>query len=258
MCLIVFANNFHPVYKLIFAANRDEFYNRPTEAAHFWKDHSDLLAGKDLQAGGTWMGITKSGRFAAITNYRDMKNIKENAPSRGYLTFDFLMSNISPTEYFNNIKNDLNKYNGFNLILGDVDNLFYISNIKSDLTRIEPGIHGLSNAFLDTPWPKVDKSKQELENAINGNQISEDRLIKILNDKSFAEDENLPDTGVGKELERVLSSVFIKTEKYGTRCSTVLLIDKNNNVKFIEKTFIPEEDSFVGSEFKFKVKGING
>ncbi len=254
MCLIVFANNFHPDYKLIFAANRDEFYNRPTEAAHFWKYHSDLLAGKDLQAGGTWMGITKSGRFAAITNYRDMRNIKENAPSRGNLTLDFLTSDISPEKYFNQINSELKNYNGFNLVIGDVDNLFYFSNIKSELNKIEPGIHGLSNAFLDTPWPKVDKSKLKLEIAINGNQISEDRLMKILDDKSFAEDQKLPDTGVGKELEKVLSSVFIKTEKYGTRCSTVLLVDKNNNVKFVERTFMPAENRFVRNEFNFEIK----
>jgi uncharacterized protein with NRDE domain len=255
MCLIVFANNFHPDYKLIFAANRDEFYNRPTEAAHFWNDHPDLLAGKDLQAGGTWMGITKSGRFAAITNYRDMKNIKVNVPTRGNLTLDFLISDISPGKYFKQINSELKNYNGFNLILGDVNNLFYISNIKSEIIKIEPGIHGLSNAFLDTKWPKVEMSKQRLKDAINNKQISENQLMKILDDINFADDDKLPDTGLEKELERVLSSVFIKTGKYGTRCSTVLLVDKNNNVKFIERTFIPEENKFNRNEFNFKIKG---
>ena len=255
MCLIVFANNFHKDYKLIFAANRDEFYNRPTEAAHLWNNYPELLAGQDLQAGGTWMGITKSGRFAAITNYRDMKNIKENAPSRGNLTLDFLTSDISPEKYFAEIKNEFKNYNGFNLIFGDADDLFYISNIQSQLKKIEPGIHGLSNAFLDTKWPKVDKSKQRLEKSISDNQISEEGLMKILDDKSFAEDENLPETGVGIELERVLSSVFIKTEKYGTRCSTVLLIDQQDNVQFIERTYLPAKDKFIRNEFKFDIKG---
>ena len=255
MCLIVFANNFHKDYKLIFAANRDEFYNRPTEAAHLWNNYPELLAGQDLEAGGTWMGITKSGRFAAITNYRDMKSIKENAPSRGNLTLDFLTSDISPEKYFSQISSELKNYNGFNLILGDVDNLFYISNIQSELKKIEPGIHGLSNAFLDTKWPKVDTSKQRLEKSISDNQISEEVLMKILDDKSFAEDENLPETGVGIELERVLSSVFIKTEKYGTRCSTVLLIDQQDNVQFIERTYLPAKDKFIRNEFKFDIKG---
>ncbi len=234
---------------------RDEFYNRPTDKAHFWKDHPELLAGKDLQAGGTWMGITKPGRFAAITNYRDMKNIKENAPSRGNITLDFLVSTISPEKYFNQIKNRLKDYNGFNLIFRNVDNLFYISNIKSELVKTEPGIHGLSNAFLDTKWPKVEKSKMSLAESINSNQINEESLMKILDDKSFAEDENLPKTGVGIELERVLSSVFIKTEKYGTRCSTILLVDKNNNVKFVERTFLSKENRFNRNEFNFEIKG---
>ena len=183
-----------------------------------------------------------------------MKNIKENAPSRGNLTLDFLISDISPEKYFNQINSELKNYNGFNLIIGDVDNLFYISNIKSELKIIEPGIHGLSNAFLDTKWPKVEKSKISLTEAINKNQFNEERLMKILDDKSFVEDENLPETGVGIELERVLSSVFIKTDKYGTRCSTVLLVDKNNNVKFIERTFTPAKNRFVRNEFTFKTK----
>jgi uncharacterized protein with NRDE domain len=255
MCLIVFANKYHDKYKLIFAANRDEFYNRPTEAAHFWKDHPELLAGKDLQAGGTWIGVTKSGKFAAITNYRDMQNTKENAPSRGKITLNFLLSDISPENYFSQIKSELKNYNGFNLILGNIDNLFYISNIKSELTKIESGIHGLSNAFLDTSWPKVKKSKLKLEDAINSRHISEEGLMKILDDKSFAEDENLPETGVGIELERVLSSAFIESDKYGTRCSTVLLVDKNNNVKFVERTFIPAESRFIRNEFNFEIEG---
>ena len=125
MCLIVFANNAHPKYKLIFAANRDEFYNRSSEQADYWTEHPDLLAGKDLQAGGTWMGITKQGRFAAITNFRDLKNHKDDAPSRGNLTLDFLTSDISPEEYYNKLKLSLNSYNGFNLLLGTVDELYY-------------------------------------------------------------------------------------------------------------------------------------
>jgi uncharacterized protein with NRDE domain len=254
MCLIVFANNIHKDYKLIFAANRDEFYYRQTKEAHFWNDHPELLAGKDLQAGGTWMGINKSGKFAAITNYRDMKSIKDNAPTRGNLTLDYLVSDITPEEYFSKIINNLKKYNGFNLIIGDIDNLFYFSNIKPELIKIEPGIHGLSNAFLDTKWPKVEKSKMRLAEAINSNQVNEKRLMKILDDKIFVKDENLPDTGAGKELERVLSSVFIKTEKYGTRCSTVLLVDQQNNVTFVERIYIPGKNSFEKNEFKFIIK----
>ncbi len=127
MCLIVFANSILDDYKLIFAANRDEFYNRPSEQAEFWKEHPDLLAGKDLQAGGTWMGITKQGKFAAITNFRDLKNHRNDAPSRGNLTLDFLVNDVTPEEYYNKLKPTLADYNGFNLILGYVDELFYFS-----------------------------------------------------------------------------------------------------------------------------------
>src|SRR3970040_961835 len=128
MCLIVFANNVHPKYKLIFAANRDEFYERPTTSAEFWKDHTELLAGKDLQAGGTWMGITKKGKFAAITNFRDLKNHKPEAPSRGKITLNFLINNDQPEEYYSSLKPELNSFNGFNLIFGNIDELYYFSN----------------------------------------------------------------------------------------------------------------------------------
>lgn len=254
MCLIVFANKVHKNYKLIFAANRDEFYNRPAEQAGFWKDNPELLAGKDLKAGGTWMGITKSGRFAAITNYRDMKNIKDNAPSRGKITLDYLCSDISAQEYFLSIKDSLKYYNGFNLILGSIDNLFYLSSIAGEIKEITPGIHGLSNAFLDTAWPKVEKSKLNLNEAIKSDNITEEELMKTLSDKNFADDENLPDTGVSKELEKVLSSVFIKTVNYGTRCSTILLVDNLNNVKFVEKSYIPGENNFTRKEYNFVLK----
>ena len=152
MWLIVFANNFLEDYKLIFATNRDEFYNRPSEQAEFWKEHPDLLAGKDLQAGGTWMGITRQGRFAAITNFRDLKNHRTDAPSRGKLTLDFLINDSSPEEYYNRLKPTLNDFNGFNLLLGSVDELYYFSNKTEELQKLESGIHGISNAVLDTPW----------------------------------------------------------------------------------------------------------
>ncbi|MGB5289571.1 MAG: NRDE family protein, partial [Ignavibacteriaceae bacterium] len=160
MCLIVFANNVLNDYKLIFAANRDEFYDRPSEQAEFCKEHPDLLSGKDLLAGGTWMGITKQGKFAAITNFRDLKNHRNDAPSRGKLTLDFLVNNDTPEEYYNKLKPILNQFNGFNLLLGTVDELYYFSNKTDNFQKLQPGIHGISNAILDTPWPKVEKSKR--------------------------------------------------------------------------------------------------
>jgi uncharacterized protein with NRDE domain len=251
MCLIVFANNVHPNYKLIFAANRDEFYNRPSKQADFWTEHPDLLAGKDLQAGGTWMGITKQGKFAAITNYRDLKNHRNDAPSRGHLTLDYLIKNISPEEYYNKLKPALTQFNGFNLIIGTVDELFYFSNKTDGLQKLEPGIHGISNAILDTPWPKVEKSKHNLNKLLVQKNIIPRQVLNLLDDTSPAKDEELPDTGVGLELERILSPVFIKSEKYGTRCSTVVMVDKENNVTFMEKFFFDGIGNFSNKEYKF-------
>ena len=253
MCLIVFANNVHPKYKLIFAANRDEFYNRPSEQADYWTEHPDLLAGKDLQAGGTWMGITKQGKFAAITNFRDLKNQRTDAPSRGNLTLDFLTSDISPDEYFNKLKPTLNNFNGFNLLLGSVDELFYFSNKTEGLQKLEVGIHGISNALLDTPWPKVERSKRHLQSLIQQEDINAWEVIAILKDSLIAKDEELPDTGAGLDLERMLSPVFIKSEKYGTRCSSVVMVDKENNVKFVEKFFFDGIGNFSNKEYKFTI-----
>ena len=251
MCLIVFANNLLEEYKLIFAANRDEFYNRPSEQADFWKDHPDLLAGKDLQAGGTWLGITRGGRFAAITNFRDLKNHRNDAPSRGNLTLDFLLNDVTPEEYYNGLKSELNSYNGFNLILGNIDELYYFSNKTEGLKQLAPGIHGISNAILDTPWPKVEKSKRHLQNLITNEDIHPWEVLNILDDTSPAKDEELPDTGVGLELERTLSSIFIKSEKYGTRSSTIVTVDKHNSVRFVEKTYFANSGRFSNKDFNF-------
>lgn len=253
MCLIVFTNNCHENYKLIFAANRDEFYNRPTGQAGFWSDHTDLLAGKDLQAGGTWMGITKQGRFAAITNFRDLKTHKDDAPSRGNITLNFLINDIHPEDYYNELKTDLHIFNGFNLILGSIDELYYFSNKIDGIKKIESGVHGISNALLNTPWQKVEKSKQHLKKLIDQQEIHPWEVLNILNDTTIAKDDELPDTGVGLELERLLSPVFIKTEKYGTRCSTVVMVDKENNVKFVEKSYFNGIGTFSNKEFNFSI-----
>jgi uncharacterized protein with NRDE domain len=254
MCLIVFAKDVHPKYKLIFAANRDEFYIRPSEQAEFWTEYPDLLAGRDLQAGGTWLGITKQGRFAAITNFRDLKNLKNDAPSRGNLTLNFLTSDISPEDYYLKLRSTLNEYNGFNLLIGYIDELFYLSNMTDGLKKIEAGIHGISNAVLDTPWPKVEKGKQQLKNLLQQDDIHAFEVIDILKNSTPAKDEDLPDTGIGLELERMLSSIFIKSAKYGTRCSSVLMVDKENNVKFVEKFFFDGIGHFSNREFKFNIE----
>jgi uncharacterized protein with NRDE domain len=256
MCLIIFANNILDDYKLIFAANRDEFYDRPSEQAEFWSEHPNLLAGKDLQAGGTWMGITKQGRFAAITNYRDLKNHRTGAPSRGNLTLDYLVNDISPEKYYNKLKPVVNNYNGFNLILGDVNELFYFSNKSDGLQTLEPGIHGISNAVLDTPWPKVEKSKRQLQHLIEQKNIHPWEILNLLDDTSLAKDEELPDTGVGLELERMLSPVFIKSDNYGTRSSTIVTVDRQNNVRFVEKTYFANTGRFSNRDFNCTIQDV--
>jgi uncharacterized protein with NRDE domain len=254
MCLVVFAHNSHPNYKFIFAANRDEFYDRPTEQADFWKEQPDLLAGKDLKAGGTWMGITKSGKFAAITNYRDLSNIKEDAPTRGLVVTDYLLGNLSSEDYYDSVKSDLLDYNGFNLIFGDINNLFYFSTHTDGLRKLEAGVHGLSNAVLDTPWPKVEKSKKHFLKLMGHEELHAWELLSLLGDTRKAKDKDLPDTGVGIEWEKVLSSVFIQSPQYGTRCSTAVLIDKEKNVRFAEKTFFGNQGAFSNKDYNFKIE----
>lgn len=237
MCLILFAHKAHPKYKLIVAANRDEFYARPTKPADYWEENPDILAGKDLEAGGTWLGITKQGRLSLLTNFRDLKNIKNDAPSRGHLVSDFLSSNTDGEEYLKAISAKGELYNGFNIICGDWNNLYYYGNYQKGVHKIEPGVHGLSNALLDTQWPKVVKGTENLKTIAEQNEIDPDQLFELLYDDQTADDNHLPDTGVGYEREKMLSPLFIKSDRYGSRCSTVLLVDKNDNVTFVERTY---------------------
>lgn len=254
MCLIVFANNFHPHFKLILAANRDEFYKRPTEPAKFWNEHPELLAGKDLEAGGTWLGITKTGRFSAITNFRDPESLKKNKLSRGKLTLDFLLNSTVPKEYIENLFTDAGDYNGFNLLAGTLKELYFFSNRMDTPQKLSPGIYGLSNHLLDTPWTKVVKSKNAFKAAIEEDSPSIKKLFDLLSDTTVPPDNELPDTGVGIEIERIAAPVFIKNDFYGTRSSTVLLIDKDDNVLFIEKSLNTGNNNWIESKFEFKIK----
>lgn len=238
MCLINFAFNSHPRYKLVVAANRDEMYARPTAPAHFWEDHPSILAGRDLLQMGTWFGITKQGRFAALTNFRDPTQTPEGKISRGHIVKGFLESNDHPLDYLKSLQKHHDQYQGFNVIVGNEEQLYYYNNMVQDIKLIEPGVHGVSNHMLNTPWPKVKKGKQRLKDYLASQTvIDEDTLFNILLDRERALDDDLPDTGVGVKLERQLSPLFIRTPQYGTRSSTVLLIDQSNHVTFIERTY---------------------
>ncbi len=238
MCLIAFAYHCHPRYRLIVAANRDEFYRRPTAPAGFWPECPQLLAGRDLEQGGTWLGITRGGRFAALTNYRDPTAHKANARSRGGLVRDFLCDGQEPEVYLRQAFAAGREYNGFNLLIGEGDKLWYWSNRGAAPAEVTPGIHGLSNHLLNTPWPKVAKAKDGMAACLTGpDEALPARLFALLADDASAPDAALPDTGVGLEWERTLSPIFIASPDYGTRSSTVILAGYDGQVWFCEKSW---------------------
>lgn len=255
MCIILLAHQVHAELPLIFAANRDEFYERATAQARFWTDAPCVLAGRDLERGGTWLGVNKRGRIAAVTNYREPGEKTENAPSRGLLVSRFLEGHDSPQKYLSELSAEAHRYKGFNLIVGDARRLYYYSNRLDEPQELTPGVHGLSNHLLDTPWPKVERGKQALEEMIEqGGEPHAEAIFKILADDARAVDEFLPQTGVGLELERVLSPLFINTAIYGTRSSTVILFDRRNRITFIERTFSPEGSEHAEARYQFKIR----
>ena len=238
MCLILLALDSHPDYSLIVAANRDEFYDRPTAPAAFWSDAPSILAGRDLQAGGTWLGIDRRGRFAAVTNYRQGQREPAAPRSRGHLVRDFLTSSIDAEEYMRGVERDADSYNGFNLLAGDSRRLCYFSNREGRTRQLSPGVYGLSNHLLDTAWPKVVSGKTALEALVrNAEPELIEALLALLFDRTRPSDDLLPRTGVGEEWERLLSSAFIASNAYGTRSSTIVLVARNARVTFVERTF---------------------
>ena len=235
MCLIALAWKADPRYLLVVAANRDEWRERPTEAAQWWKDHPEILAGRDLQAGGTWMGVTKSGRFAAVTNFRDPSDKRSTALSRGSLVADFLLSDATPEAYLAHLAERAPLFNGFNLLVGDRKDLAYFGSREAAHRTVEPGVHGLSNHLLDEPWPKVTHARREMDIAISDANPA-NRLFGMLSDRGVAADGELPDTGVGLAWERRLAPALITGADYGTRASTVLTIGTDGAVLFEERT----------------------
>jgi uncharacterized protein with NRDE domain len=245
----------HPAYKLILLANRDEYYDRQTSPAAFWDEAHFLLAGKDLQGGGTWLGVTRKGRIAAVTNYRDPASVRESAPSRGRLVSNFLLGQQGPLEYLDKVDQEAGKYNGFNLIIGDQGQLFWYSNRGDGVRALSPGIYGLSNYLLDTPWPKVVRGKDALTRLLSGQRApSLEELFHILADRTIPDDASLPHTGVELEWERILSPIFIVSPTYGTRSSTVLLIDVQDHVTFVEKTFNLDLDHPKTATYEFTIE----
>ncbi len=244
MCLILLSYENHPCFRLIFAANRDEFFNRPASPMAFWETSPDILAGTDLKCGGTWLGITRTGRFAAITNYRDPSSLISDAPSRGFLVSDFLAGAQSPLAYLQSLQSKGQGYNGFNLIAGDRGGLFCYSNRSEAIQEIPPGVHGLSNRLLNTPWPKVVRGKEKLAHLMKADSVPDaEAVFRVLKDRTRPPDHLLPETGVGLEWERLLSPLHIGTRDYGTRCATVILWDNSGKIDVRERTFSPGTDN---------------
>lgn len=254
MCLIVVALNNHPDYKLIVATNRDEFYGRKTASARYWEDHPEVLGGRDLQAGGTWLAMNVDGRISMVTNYRDLSKIRSGAPSRGYLVADYVLSTDHPLKYMEQVAAKGDQYNGFNLIAGTPDELYYYSNYGEGIRAIPPGLHGLSNHLLGTPWPKVRNALQKVNTILEGATVDAGELLDAMYDDAMAPDADLPDTGVGLELERKLSSIFIKAQGYGSRNTTVITVDRTNHVRFVERTYNTSDFSYSTQTFDFQIR----
>lgn len=237
MCLIVFAWQSHPDYPLVVAANRDEFYRRPARTAHWRKaDRTEILAGLDEEAGGTWMAISATGRFAALTNHRDPAAMRRNAPSRGALVPHFLSHSRSTEESFAELASTAHHFNGFNLLLFDGEALGVFESRTQRGTLLSPGLYALSNASLSSPWPKQQRARTRLASGL-AELPALDSLFDMLRDDRPAPDATLPVTGVGLEWERMLSSAFIRAPGYGTRCSSVALIGRDRKITFEERSW---------------------
>ncbi|HEX5853977.1 MAG TPA: NRDE family protein, partial [Thermoanaerobaculia bacterium] len=241
MCLIVLAWEASPETRLAVAANRDEFFARRAAPAAWWKGAPDVLAGRDLEAGGTWLGVTRKGRFAALTNFRDASAPKKDgAPSRGALAADFLRGDAAAADYVAAIRPRAGRYHGFNLLVSDGDEMWSFSNVEGDPVRLGPGIRGLSNHLLETPWPKVTAARSRLEAALgaaDGDEDLERRLLEILEDRTAAPDGALPSTGLPRDWERALSAAFVARPGYGTRASTALVVGADGAARFTERAF---------------------
>ena len=233
MCLILVGWRVHPDFPLVIAANRDEFYARPTAFAARWPDSPEIIGGRDLEAGGTWLGITDSGRFAAVTNVRE-PGAPPGQRSRGDLTREFLLGKQRAADYAEQI--DGAAFAGFNLLLADGDTLYYRTNRHGGIEKLEPGIYGLSNHRLDSPWPKLLSARQRFSDALQ-TLPDETEFFRLLADDATVDDEKLPQTGVSLEWERLLSAIFVKSENYGTRASTVLFQHRDGSIRLHERNF---------------------
>jgi uncharacterized protein with NRDE domain len=254
MCLILIAHRADPRYRLVVAANRDEFFRRPTAPADYWSDAPHVLGGRDIEKGGTWMGIGRDERWAAVTNFRDGAKPEPGTRSRGELVAAYLLESVPPQTYMSSVQRIADAYAGFNLLAGDRNGLHYLSSKEDGPMMLAPGIYGLSNGVLDTPWPKVERGKIALREAL-ADGAGPDRLIATLlaalSDRSMAEDHALPTTGISPDWEKRLSAAFIGAPGYGTRASTVLVVAQDGEVHFRERSFGAQGAMIEDRRFRF-------
>lgn len=253
MCLILIAWQTREDLPLVVAANRDEYFLRPAAPAAFWADIPQIFAGRDLEAGGTWLGVSRSGRFAALTNFRDPQRQLPDKRSRGELVANFLSGTSSAADYASAVEQAADSYNGFNLLIADRRELRYVSNAGGVASALAPGVYGLSNHLLDTPWPKVARARSKLAASLSAMPRTES-LFSMLGDESIAPDEHLPRTGVSLEWERLLSAAFVRSPNYGTRCSTVMTIASNGELDFEERSYGPAGQPSGAVRVRFKLE----
>ena len=249
MCLVVFAWKTHPDYKLILAANRDEFHGRPSQEAHWWPDSPDILAGRDLQAGGTWLAVNKSGRFATVTNYREQQRARGGLQSRGEIARNFVSSNDDTMTYVSSLA--VNRYAGVSVLVADRDTICYTSNRGDDAVSLAPGVYGLSNASLDTPESKLLRTKEALSKLVASNTVNSTELLRLLADKTTAPNAEVDSGELPFIQARALTAPFIVAESYGTRCSTTLLYANDGRIEFCERRFNPGGGASGDSTFSF-------
>lgn len=233
MCLILFAYRQVPGIRLIALANRDEFYDRPTKAAHSWPDHQGMVAGQDLQSGGTWLGVRPNGRLAAITNYRDGLPKETHPASRGHIPLQFLASVQSPEAFITELIPRRHEYGDFNVLLHDETGLWHYCSATNEQTKVQPGVHGLSNQTLNSPWPKVMSGTWDLAQVLD-EDFDADKLLNLMYDTHLPDDMDLPDTGVGLDWERTLAPLFIQSPDYGTRSTTLVIVYESGRIEFVE------------------------
>jgi uncharacterized protein with NRDE domain len=254
MCLLMAAHARHADYRLIVAANRDEYYARPAAPAAYWNDNAWILGGRDEQGGGTWLAVNQTGAFAAITNVRISEKV-DQPRSRGLIVNDYLTGVLPARVFVDSLAKEKDSYDGFNVLASDATSLVWYSNMLEQATALSPGVYGLSNHLLDTPWPKVTQIKADFHDAQSLSQTALiEALFASLANEEIAPDKDLPDTGISLGFERVLAPIFIAGESYGTRCSTIILISYSGELTFIERRFGPRK-SFLGeSSFKFELR----